>query len=191
MIARRTTPRPKALWKQVREQIDGPEPEKPKKLIVRRPKAKPGTAGTGYWPRKRIRHKSKRKVRIDKLYMIVRNAFLVLNPIDVYVYDGSSHATEIHHRQGRGGTLYLDWRLFAPVSRKTHNWIGMNIEEARRKGMICAHGLWNQAPADEITKELESIMAETSFSKAKAQFETLLRANGLLGNAKASSILFK
>jgi hypothetical protein len=177
MIARRTTPRPKALWKQVREQIDGPEPEKPKKLIVRRPKAKPGTAGIAYWPRKRIRYTSKRKARIDKLYMIVRAVILKRNPM--CIANDNCAASEIHHSRGKTGTLYLDWRFFKSVCRFTHNWIGDNVLMAAGRGYTDLVK-WSQAPAGEITRELHSIISEPSFSKATEQLKTLLRANGLL-----------
>ena len=177
MIQRRIIPRHKALWKQVREQLDGPEPEKPKKFIVLHPNAKPLNPWIGYWPRNKIRHVSKRKARIGKLYLIVRNAHLIQNPIDNG--DCKSKATEIHHQRGRAGTLYLDWRFFISVSRETHNWISNNIKAARERLLICQPGFWGQAPNDEITKGLASIMAEPSFARAKIQLENLSISYGL------------
>ena len=52
--------------------------------------------------------------------------------------------TQIHHRRGRAGLLLYDTRYFLACCQTCHNWIGENIEESRKLGLICDKGDWNK-----------------------------------------------
>lgn len=50
---------------------------------------------------------------------------------------------DVHHTRGRVGSLLLDERFWRAVSRKGHDWIGNNMAEARKLGLLCEVGQWN------------------------------------------------
>lgn len=50
---------------------------------------------------------------------------------------------DVHHTRGRSGELLRDQRYWMPVCRQCHNWIGNNIAEARKLGLIDQKGKWN------------------------------------------------
>lgn len=43
-------------------------------------------------------------------------------------------ATDVHHKKGRVGSLFLDEKFWLPVSRLGHKWVEENPEEAINKG---------------------------------------------------------
>lgn len=55
-------------------------------------------------------------------------------------------ATEIHHTRGRIGGLLIDTRFFKSACTECHDWIHLNIPDARRIGLICGAGEWNTLP---------------------------------------------
>jgi hypothetical protein len=201
MIARRSTPRPKALWKQVREEINGPEPENPRKLLVRRSKAKPQTAGIGYWKKKRVSQVSKTRERINRLYLFIR-ALWKPEWHGCCVHQGE-RGSEVHHFFGRAGTLLLDWRFWKVVCRDGHIWIGDHIAEAREMGVLCDEGKFNCPPDDERTRELKEIMnlitrnySDERFKEAKRKLKELfesdeIRFESYIGDPNAKFLLTK
>jgi hypothetical protein len=50
---------------------------------------------------------------------------------------------DTHHRRGREGLLLFDVRNFVSTCRRGHQWIGENIEAARKLGLIAECGQWN------------------------------------------------
>lgn len=69
-----------------------------------------------------------------------------------------SKKLDIHHSRLRAGTLFLDWRFWRMLERRTHNLCKEDPDEARRLGILCANGLSNCAPMDTVTEELRVIM---------------------------------
>lgn len=53
-------------------------------------------------------------------------------------------SSDVHHSRGRVSNLLTDVRYFIPVCRACHDWIGNNVERARKLGLICSTGLWNK-----------------------------------------------
>ena len=118
------TPKPKALWVQVRNKLHGdPEPKKEPRWI----------------PAK----SEKRKID-DAKYAVRRRKFLNLNPwCRANIAGCTGHATDVHHTRGRAGSLLLDERFWIPACRRCHDWIRSNVIEARSRALLCAEGLWN------------------------------------------------
>ena len=47
----------------------------------------------------------------------------------------------------------LDWRHWRALTRECHQWVEENPVEARRRGLLCAPGLWNvpdETPVPEL-----------------------------------------
>jgi len=65
-----------------------------------------------------------------------------------YGHPISARLNEIHHTRGRAGSLLRDQRFWLAVSKQGHRFIHSNIEESRRRGWICAAGLWNTPPKE-------------------------------------------
>ena len=105
-------------------------------------------------PRIKIRQKSKKQATLDRTYSVLRKTFLKLpenklcpvasyfvtqtiNPIEERrLWLNSVDATEIHHKAGRVGKLYLYVPFWLAVSRKGHVWIHKNPKEAYQKGWL-------------------------------------------------------
>lgn len=66
-----------------------------------------------------IPQKSEKRIDEEKIYMEKRKKFLEENP-KCAVYP-SLKSTEVHHKRGRRGTLYLDEKHWLAVSKKGHN----------------------------------------------------------------------
>lgn len=132
MIRRRTTPRRKAPWVEMR----GPQPEKLKPVN----RIKPITTAQSF------------NLRV---YKRMRIAFLKENT-DCAVFDGP--ANQVHHRRGRLRTLLLDQRFWIAVSAAGHEWINAHPALARERGLLCDPGQWNTAPIDEETGRLRQLM---------------------------------
>ena len=71
-------------------------------------------------------------------------------------------ANDVHHQRGKAGTLLIDQRFWLAVCRPCHSYIQDNKAEARAKGWLCDWGLWNSPPADEISEQLRSLIAEAA-----------------------------
>lgn len=86
-----------------------------------------------------------RKRKFGKLCPVVmtigdlRNGFKYGKPI-------SPKLTEVHHLRGRKAGLLRDKRFWMACSRLGHRWIHENVEEARKRGWLCAKGEWNTLP---------------------------------------------
>lgn len=196
MIQTRTTPRPLALWKQAENERNGLPPNHragnkdsargkvfssiQRKTFPKRSSWSSEKRVTGKKPSKPLRQFSNRRLRVTRLYLFVRGFFLVRHP--KCAGDSKKSATEVHHFQGKVGTLYLDWRFWLAVSRDTHNWIGDNIEAAQERGLLAPKGFWNNAPADERTRQLKEIIqcAQTDYPEARRMLIVLMQQDGLV-----------
>lgn len=78
----------------------------------------------------RINPKSKKRIKDDKVYRTLRDVFLKdkICPITGQV------ATEVHHKKGRVGDLFLDIRYWLAVSRAGHIKIEADPEWAIKNG---------------------------------------------------------
>lgn len=79
---------------------------------------------------KRIPPMSKKRREDSKEYKTLREVFLIgkICPVTKQV------ATQVHHKKGRTGKLYLDVRYWLGVSAEGHKWIEEHPEEAKAKG---------------------------------------------------------
>jgi len=68
-------------------------------------------------------------------YRIIRKEFLS-DPDNQICPVTGDEVTEIHHTNGREGDRLNDVRYFLGVSRRGHNWIHDNPQEAREKGWL-------------------------------------------------------
>lgn len=116
MIHRRTKPRPKALWVQIKG-----EPQK-------RAKA-------------RIRPISKTRSKQNRLYSKLREIHLLEVPVCEVCK--SRAASEVHHKRGRIGELLNDRTHWLSVCRVCHNLIHSWPKWASECGFIEAKS-WNQ-----------------------------------------------
>lgn len=108
-MQRRKTPRPKALWVQIRGE---------KKSVTKR----------------FIRPVSKRRAKENRLYAKLREIHLL--EIPVCEVCRSRSASEIHHKRGRVGPLLNDRTHWLSVCRICHNLIHMAPKWAREQGYI-------------------------------------------------------
>lgn len=74
----------------------------------------------------------KRKIENAK-YLVLRAEFLGKKENSICPVTGKK-ATEIHHKKGRVGSLFLDVRYWLGVSREGHKLIEENPEWAKEKG---------------------------------------------------------
>lgn len=116
MIHRRTKPRPKALWVQIKG-----EPEKRLKV--------------------RIRPVSKARSKQVKLYSKLRKIHLIEVPVCEVCK--SRAASEIHHKRGRIGELLNDRTHFLSTCEVCHRLIHKAPKWAAEKGYI-EPASWNQ-----------------------------------------------
>ena len=82
-------------------------------------------------PRKPITKVSKKRREKSKEYNTLRAVFLKGKRCAVFP---EKQATEVHHKAGRTGKLYLDVRYWLAVSREGHRKIEENPEWAKEKG---------------------------------------------------------
>ena len=84
-----------------------------------------------------------------KEYRQKRIDFLVANPYCAWglkqVPKQFIRSTDIHHTRGRAGRLLLNEKFWLAVSRKAHEWIHLNQNEARALGLLCRRGEWGDA----------------------------------------------
>ncbi len=80
-------------------------------------------------------------------YARERKFFLAANPWCAWGLSQNPpvkiRSTEIHHRFGRLGALLLWQPGWSAVSRDGQVWIHNHISLARRRGLICEKGFWN------------------------------------------------
>ncbi len=76
--------------------------------------------------------KSSKKEKLDAAYTALRKAYLSTHPMCEARLPGCSlNATDIHHKQGRVGGLYLDDSEFMSICRTCHTWIHDNPAKAK------------------------------------------------------------
>ena len=72
--------------------------------------------------------------KINTAYSKLRKQYLQDHPIcHAKIHKCSLHATEVHHKQGRG-VYHLDTSTWLPVCRNCHNWIENNPTESYELG---------------------------------------------------------
>jgi hypothetical protein len=90
-------------------------------------------------PRKPIRRRSARMVKLMKEYNKQKALFLNEHPMcAVFPY---VPATEIHHKKGRLGSLLLDERFWLPVSLVGHTYIHNNPALSYEQGWMIKRNL--------------------------------------------------
>ena len=98
---------------------------------------------------RRIKPVSDKRRREKRIYEIKRKDFLIEHPWCEWALRKLKQrirATQIHHKRGRAGKLYLDARFWQAVCGEGHKWIHNNIEEARKLGLFCQRGEWGKQP---------------------------------------------
>jgi hypothetical protein len=112
IMKRRTTPRPKALWVQIRDA--GKPPQKHQRKRVRQVSAAQRERLWEYQGAKRLflmgRTRCERCKCVEEL--------------------------ELHHKRGRLGSLLPDHRYFAALCGKCHRWVHEHPAEARAAGWL-------------------------------------------------------
>jgi len=80
----------------------------------------------------KIRKLSKKRAAQNRIYLKMAKEFIT----DKFCPVTGFAATEVHHINGRIGSLLTDERYFLAVSMEGHRWIHENVKEARSKGWI-------------------------------------------------------
>jgi hypothetical protein len=87
-------------------------------------------------PRKRIRHFSVKRERLNREYSKARREFLKEgDPCEAKLEGCTGVAKEIHHRAGRVGKNLLDTGTWLKTCRSCHHWIETHPEQAKRLGL--------------------------------------------------------
>ena len=82
--------------------------------------------------KKPLSPRSSKQVKLDALYSILRKSYMERYPFCLAKLPGCSiNATDIHHKMGRTGKLYLDETEFLSVCRTCHGWIETHPTEAK------------------------------------------------------------
>jgi len=82
--------------------------------------------------KKPLSPRSSKQVKLDALYTVLRESYMKRNPFCLAKLPGCSiNATDIHHKMGRTGKLYLDETEFLSVCRTCHGWIETHPTEAK------------------------------------------------------------
>lgn len=92
-------------------------------------------------PRQPIRQKSKKQSELERAYTVLRKKFLEEHkykrcPVALEVFKKAIPVTEVHHKKGRVGKLFLYVPFWLAVSRSGHVWIHENPKEAYKKGFL-------------------------------------------------------
>jgi hypothetical protein len=110
-------------------------------------------------PRKRIRGRSKRMMKLMAYYRMRRLEFLSDHPY-CQCHHKPCYASQVHHSRGRNGTLLLDERFWMALCSAAHDLVKEQPETARRIGLLAKRGEWNVAPQDAQTEQLRQLMIE-------------------------------
>lgn len=102
-------------------------------------------------------------------YLEKKGLFLKLNPICIF---SGEQSEDVHHVRGRAGLLLGDTRYWLAVSRKVHDWIHANREQAIAKGLLGGAGKW-------LTREPEE-MGECGSCRHEHFTSDLIRASDLI-----------
>lgn len=85
-------------------------------------------------PVKRIKSVSTKKLSELAEYRVVRDRYLKNNPVCEYP-NCTSREVELHHRAGRVGKLLCDDTYFCSLCRSHHQWVEVNVSEAKELGL--------------------------------------------------------
>ena len=87
--------------------------------------------------RKKIPFRSPKRAKLDKEYSIKRKAFLEQYPLCKIHIAGicTNLSTDVHHKAGRAGDLYLDERYWIATCRACHSWIDTHSAIAEELGL--------------------------------------------------------
>jgi hypothetical protein len=82
--------------------------------------------------KKPMRLQSSKIVKLNAAYSILREQFLKRKPhCEAHLPGCAINATDVHHKKGRTGTLFLDDTEFLAVCRTCHTWIETHPKEAK------------------------------------------------------------
>jgi hypothetical protein len=82
--------------------------------------------------KKPMRLQSSKIVKLNAAYTILREQFLKRKPhCEAHLPGCAINATDVHHKKGRTGTLFLDDTEFLAVCRTCHSWIEEHPKEAK------------------------------------------------------------
>lgn len=85
--------------------------------------------------RKRIPPRSEKRIIADKRYSKLRKAFLEEKPMcEAHLSGCAGASSQVHHKAGRVGHLYLDVTKWLAVCHSCHVWIENHPEEAKELG---------------------------------------------------------
>lgn len=86
--------------------------------------------------RKALPSRSQKRVKEEAEYSKERKVFLLANPMCQAHLTGicTQHATDVHHKAGRSGDLYLNKEYWFAACRACHMWIETHPKEARELG---------------------------------------------------------
>jgi len=86
------------------------------------------------------------------VYVAINALFAAVNPwcqVCAYIPNGDKQRhsrDDTHHTKGKLGLLLFDVRWFLSSCRWAHVWIGDHPDEARKLGLLCEKGEWNNPP---------------------------------------------
>lgn len=84
---------------------------------------------------KTIPHRSSKRSKEEREYSVLRLEFLTKKTMcEAHLTNCSGLSTDVHHKQGRIGSLLLDTSKWLSVCRSCHDWIENNPKEAKEKG---------------------------------------------------------
>ena len=86
--------------------------------------------------RNKISKKSKKQKELDRLYFQLRKIFLNKPENKFCAVYPDKLATEVHHKAGRTGKLYLYVKFWLAVSVEGHAFINENPAKAYKKGWL-------------------------------------------------------
>ena len=86
--------------------------------------------------RKPIASRSPKRAKQEREYLKKRKDFLYYHPLCQAKIPNicTTHATDVHHKQGRIGQLLTDETKFLAVCRQCHDWIETHPKEAKELG---------------------------------------------------------
>jgi hypothetical protein len=83
-----------------------------------------------------IKSKSDKRRADERVYSTLRKVFLESHPYCQAGLQGCrGRSTEVHHKAGRTGDLYLNVKFWLACCRHCHDWIGLHPTEAIAKGL--------------------------------------------------------
>lgn len=82
--------------------------------------------------KKPMRLQSSKIVKLNAAYMVLREQFLKRKShCEAHLPGCAINATDVHHKKGRTGALFLDDTEFLAVCRTCHGWIETHPKEAK------------------------------------------------------------